>query len=474
MISLVEVAERARSGKRMREKDWNLGLFRKMSGLVERYGLEYSGPERFFDVDDEYVDNAFEASVAFLSEAGVYCVSSGRVINLSEEEVREAVREAPREVAVGQGKDSRIIRKRETGGEPVNVISGGHSPWSEELIPLPLVVRGLAKNPRVDIIEGFNYARVDGREVHGTPMAAYAAIRELERMREGVRRAGRPGMAITYYPILTKASTMIAPMNPHYGLRETDGILLSILPDIKVEEDYLAASMVYEEYGSYRVNGGAFATVGGFCGGVEGAILEAIVKAIAAWIIYRDTIQYEGGVNTGVQTSWQAGKPGEAPTPTIWPVYVVHSALRRNTNIIRFRGIIYTRTEKLCSEDSLLEVAVPVMILTKALSSNLTCLHTLPPPLVDWCIEVSDAMVKMDIKRKDFSELIQQIARERLGGRVSERWLDRRMLIYDKPRAFYEPIHECYDFVKQKTSESFEENRLRVKNYLTDLGIEFT
>jgi len=113
------------------------------------------------------------------------------------------------------------------------------------------------------------------------------------------------------------------------------------------------------------------------------------------------------------------------------------------------------------------------MILTEALSSNLTCLHTLPPPLVDWCIEVSDAMVKTDMKKKDFSELIQEIARERLGGRVSERFVDRRMLIYQNPRAFYEPLQECYDFVKQRTSKSFRENRWKARKYLMDLGLVF-
>jgi len=44
-------------------------------------------------------------------------------------------------------------------------------------------------------------------------------------------------------------------MDPDHGLRRTDGILLSLLPDLKMEQDMLSAAIVYEEYGSFKLSG---------------------------------------------------------------------------------------------------------------------------------------------------------------------------------------------------------------------------
>ncbi|MFQ6077073.1 MAG: monomethylamine:corrinoid methyltransferase, partial [Candidatus Bathyarchaeia archaeon] len=281
MISILEIAERAYKGPRMGEKEWSLGLFRKMQQLTQDHGLAYSGPDMFFDVDDDYVDEAFRAAVDFLTETGVYCITTSRVIKFGEDEVLTAVKSAPREVVVGEGRDARVIRKRVMeDSRPVNVISGGHCPWPQDVASMAQTA--YASVPRGDMIEGFNLTHIDGYEVHGLPMAIYAARRELAMMREVVRRAGRPGMAITLYPILTKAGPMIAPTDPETGLRRTDGVLLSILPDMKVEADYIGIAIAYEGYGGYKVNGGCFSVIGGFCGGVEGAIVEAIAKGIAA------------------------------------------------------------------------------------------------------------------------------------------------------------------------------------------------
>ena len=92
MIGLYEVAERASAGSRMGEMEWNMGLFKKMLELVQRYNLKYSGPDLFLDVDEDYVDRAFDAAVDFVVEMGIYCVTSNRVIKFTEDEVREGLK----------------------------------------------------------------------------------------------------------------------------------------------------------------------------------------------------------------------------------------------------------------------------------------------------------------------------------------------------------------------------------------------
>lgn len=301
MLSLLEIAERAQKGPKMETKDWDLGLFRRMKELSRHHSLHYPGDGQFFNLDDSVPERALRAAVDFLVEQGIYCLTTGRVLQFTEAEVQQAIAEAPREVIVGEGRDARVLRQKQVEGrEPLNQTPGHHAPFSEDVAPL--VVKNFAQIPTADYIEGFNFTNVDGYEVFGMPLEAYAARREVAWMREGVRKAGRQSMAVAYYPISTRGAAMLAPLGGDEGLRRTDGILLSTLPDVKIELDLLAASIVYGDYGAFKVNGGANGGIGGFCGGVEGAIIEAIAKAIGGWLCYRDHIACTGMGYTAAST----------------------------------------------------------------------------------------------------------------------------------------------------------------------------
>ena len=334
MIALLEVAERAQRGPKMDEKAWNMGLFRKMTELAAKYEVQVPTGDGFFNYDEELPDRIFQAAVDFLSEVGVYCLTTGRVVQFSREEVLQAAREAPRQVLVGEGRDQRAIKRHLPGdGELVNRHYGGHAPYSEKM--LPLVVKNFAQIPSSDYIEGFNFTNVDGREVYGMPLEAYAARREAAWMREGVRKAGRPGMAIALYPISTRSSALIAPLDPDYGLRRTDGVLLSVLPEVKVEGDLLTAAIVYEDYGAFRLNGGGGGHIGSFAGGPSGGMVESAVKHLTGWFCYHDLFGYSVGVEVmgrgmhSARTHIAGG--GRAMHRAS---HAVAQALQRHTNLI--------------------------------------------------------------------------------------------------------------------------------------------
>ncbi|MFQ6077075.1 MAG: monomethylamine:corrinoid methyltransferase, partial [Candidatus Bathyarchaeia archaeon] len=349
MIDLIEVAERARSGPRLGEKEWNMALFRKMEALVEEYDLKRGGGEEFINTDDSLADDAFRAAIDFILDMGAYCITTNRVIKFEEDEVKRAIREAPRQVRVGEGKDVRVFKQGKVEGrDPLNIVPGHHAPFTTDLAPL--VVKNFAQIARADFIEGFNFSAIEGREVYGMPMEAYAAKREVGWMREGVRRAGRPGMAIVLYPISTRASSLIAAIDPEGGLRRTDGVLLSVLPDVKVEYDLLTTAIVFSDYGFFGVNG-SFGMAGGFCGGPEGAMIEGIVKPIIGSMVYRDSIHY-----TGVEHL--ASITGERIVlgRVNWARSVVYQALNRNTNTIYMEWNI--TCSELCTDMCLQESAM--------------------------------------------------------------------------------------------------------------------
>jgi methylamine--corrinoid protein Co-methyltransferase len=465
MISLLEIAERARSGPKMSEKEWNLGLFQTMQSLVKCYHLEQPSQEAFFHVDTNYIDNAFHAAIQFLVERGVYCISSNRVIQLTENEVRSAIRSIPSEVIIGEGQETKRIQKREIEDQrALHAKLAGHGPWSEELLPLPLIVRNLVQVSRCAMIEGFNFTRIDGWEVYGLPLEAYAAKREIALMREGIQKAGRPGMSIVYYPISTRASTLIAPIDPQTGLRRSDGILLSVLPDIKIEYSLLTAAIVYEKYGCYKMNGGSFAIVGGFCGGPEGAIIESIAKTIAAWIIYRDCFQYGGCIRKRVESRTYVPARSIEDELFIWPSFVVNTALSRNTNIIRFGGFYgVPPVGSLGSSESLIIQGLHAMANTVLGSSVIG--GGLLPPITEFLLEVSDATIRAGISIEEMNHMIQNvISNIKLPpARSSMQILDRRMVLYTNPIEYFAPLQQQYDFIKQKPSKTFLENYDRAK-----------
>jgi methylamine--corrinoid protein Co-methyltransferase len=459
MLSLLDIAERTQKGPKMEVKAWDLGIFRKMQELGRRHDIRHPGGRLWFNEDDALPERAFRAAVDFLTEMGVYCLTTGRVIQFSRDEVMDAVRCGRPEVVVGEGRDQRVMRQKQVEGKiPPNQTPGHHAPFSEDLAPL--VVKNFAQIPSADYLEGFNFTRVDGREVYGMPIEAYAGRREAAWLREGVRKAGRPGMAIAYYPISTRSSVLIAPMDPDYGLRRTDGILLSVLPEVKVEQDLLTAAIVYKDYGCFSVNGGGGASIGGFCGNAEGAIIESIVKALAGWICYRDDTSYAGVTHIGHTLDHTYN----IDPIQLWAASVVFQALNRYTNTIAFGTNVPGGDSGPGTETRLLALAMGC-IAAPINGANLnTSRHQrakmntgLTPLEPEWRYEVCLASVRSGLDRQSAPAVLEALA-DKLHGREVE------------PA---QSITECYDLVHHRPLPDYEQIYLRVKADLTAMGVDF-
>lgn len=393
-------------------------------------------------------------------ETGVYCLSTGRVIQFTEQELLSTIKAMPKEVIIGEGKDTRVLKQRRIEErEALNHCPGHHAPFTEDVAPM--VIKNMAEIPTADYLEGVNFPVVDGREIFGLPMEVYAAKREATMMREGVTKAGRPGLAIAYYPINTRAPVMIAPMDREVGLRPCDGVLLSVLPDIKVEQDYVTTAIAWEEYGGFKLNGNGHGFVGGFSGGLGGALIEAIVVTLTGWIIYRDIACWGA-----VQSSTVFASSGEIPVNMshVWATSVWSQALHRHTNYILFIGAGGT-----CGpgcENQLLEVAfravtIPInganVHITRQFRARMNA--SISPLDAEWAYEVATAVMKSGLTRESAGALVLKI-NDKLKGRV--------------PEAPYHDIREFYDMVHHKPLPAFEKAYLKVKEEVAKLGLDFS
>ena len=298
MLSLLDVAERTRQGPKMPEMQWNMSLFEKMNELSQRFDLTVppNSWDHYHNGDDALAERALQAGIAFVVESGTYCIQTERAVRFTEEEVHESVAESPRQVVMGEGDDARVLGSGPIDLPPLRGTGYLHGPFEDEIAID--VAECYLRTIDCDYLEGNNYRRLDGREIFGVPMEVAAAKRQIARLREAFRRVGRPGMAAVFYPISTADAVLVAAIDPDRGLRPTDGILLSPLPDAKLDLDHLTAAIIHEQYGTRCKNGGGFAIAGGYCGGIAGAIIEAIAKAILAWMTLRDAINSGGVGNT--------------------------------------------------------------------------------------------------------------------------------------------------------------------------------
>ena len=456
MISLLDIAERTQKGRKMPEDAWNMSLYRKIGELVKRHNIpNYTKDTPFLNLDEDLPERAFQAGVDLLVEHGVYCITTGRVLELSREEVLEAVRESPKELVVGSGKDARVMKQRKVEGtEKLNFCPGHHSPFTQDLAPI--VVKNFAQIPRTDFIEGFNFTEVDGYEIFGAPLEAYAARREISWMREGIRKAGRPGLSIVLYPITTRAEVLMAAIDPVDGLRSGDGILTSVLPDEKIEHDLLATAIACEDQGLWRISG-SFSMVGGFCGGADGAIVEGIAKPLTAMICYRAYVNYTGVEN--VSTVSALSIPLQ---PLNWARSVVNQSLNRYSNIICMAWIIPTSGPG--TESSLLEVAYRTIEATINGANLYAPRHSRArmnagqtPVEGEFMVEVSDATLAAGLNRQRGGELLAKLT-QKLEGRHPEPGFT---------------IQECYDLVNHRPSPEYEKIHKQVKEQLTELGLVF-
>lgn len=288
--------------------------------------------------------------------------------------------------------------------------------------------------------------------------------------------AGRAGLAITNYPVLTDGFSMLAPFDAERGLRRSDGGFFTILPDLMVEEELIGAAQVYQELGCFGLSGGSGG--GPWGGSVEGRMIESVVGCLANWLVYRDTI-IEGGYARMIALQPNKAEAVIVTTPhqhegLEWKSFAVHKALQRNTNQIYYRGIwggnrIYY---DMTSEPYLLRVALS-SIKTTLLGLNLRVGATNPPTYTNWVVETSDAALKSGLGLDDFVELADRVHEEKLKDHPLQPILqDQRMYIYGRnPSAFLTAGLKAYDWLRQTPTAAYLSGEQKARNYLRDIGL---
>jgi methylamine--corrinoid protein Co-methyltransferase len=335
----------------MKESDFDMTLMKTVMKLVKEYQIEYD-PSVLVPADDELADRVYQAAVDLFLEMGIYNQSTQRRILFSREEIDQAIALAPSELVLGEGKDAVIERHREVEGmEPCCMHSGPTgTPTSEAYHGL--ILQSCAQEQLVDCLGHGSVATYQGQLIiPGTPLEILAAQRDAVQARESIRKAGRPGMHIEDMALPLTCAGKISTFMPEKGMRPSDGLLVSQLPELKTDYDQLSRVAYLQSAGMHIVDL-MTPLIGGLGGGAQGTAIVTVACHILGVLCYNVSYHFMGHMS--LQLSHNTGPMG------LWIQAVAGQALSRNTPMVSINDL-YTRAG-LGTEQIFWEIAAGAMI----------------------------------------------------------------------------------------------------------------
>ncbi|WP_309493503.1 monomethylamine:corrinoid methyltransferase [Candidatus Hecatella orcuttiae] len=285
MIDLLELWKRSESGPEIGEREFDMKILpKKLEELRKEYGIRYN-PEEVVSTDASLAKAVYEAALKLLCDVGVYCTDSGRVIQVSEEEVEEALRSASTRLFLGGGKERIELAARRTGDGRRPLIAGGPCgcPLSEKFYRR--ILYSYAKETSADImvmgpLESFKGMTIKPR----SPIEMAAARTEAVEAREAAKAAGKPGLCIFGgISVVTAAASNFA--DSPDGLRPTDLHEVAQLNELKMSWEVFNR-MTHCQYQGNLV-AAAQCPVLGQAGGPEATAILCAAEALQAFTLTR-------------------------------------------------------------------------------------------------------------------------------------------------------------------------------------------
>ncbi len=456
MLNFLDIYERALKGPIMSEQDFDMKVFiPTLRRVVKEYEIRYD-KENPVPSDDDAADKLFDAAMDFMSQVGVYCQDTNRIIQFTRDEILEAVKEAPGQCFAGEGKDAGVfgMRKPDDRKVPWLHVGSGIVATSEEMITNLIEAYGSIAEANSISISALDSIR--GIPVMaGSPAELYAAIRGIKIGREALRRAGRPGLPIMNL-ISTAASavTTIAASAPQFGLRPTDGWLVGAISELKI--DFGAMNKV-----AYLLNWGAnigaesSPILGGYCGGPAGTAVVSTAYILMGLLVHKGNYQltfpvhFRHGCSTPRDVLWTVSVSCQAasrniPMPVIWLGYMAGGP---NTKMYFYEAAAYL----LCAVTS----GAPSVQTPHP--AKAVMVDGITPMEAKFGVEMATAASRFD--REMANELVVRLL-EKYESQIET----------PPPASRYQ---DCYDVVTGKPSEEYVRLYGEVKEELAGMGIPF-
>ena len=450
---ILKSLEKAYSGPICSVKEWDTKVIPKTirAKLKEHCLANTLDMENPINTDDHLADQFFKAGYELALELGMLCTDTERIMQITEEELQETLRESPKEIKLGHGKDQVTMkpRKPESVIEPLLAASLGIVVSEELYVP---ITEGLIKYKKlVDVLHGPTLATVYGKRIRsGTPYETLMGCYETELRRQAIWKAERPGIA----------HTGIAGAVTHYGhlggaafLPGEGNNTMSLCPvELKASMSNFHRIIMGINCG-HNIRAGGFSYIGGYAGPAEGAVLANIATDLLIPVILQST--YTSSYVYDLQLFGNCGRKA------LWANSVAIQAVSRNTNLMRNK--IVNETGGPCTEQFMYEAAVGLMNhcvsgaskTTQPRSAGGRFTDYLTPMEAWWCGEVFKSCAGMT--RKQANEIAKIVLPK----------YENKILNPDQGQS----VRECFDLENMKPSPEYEKLYKDVRSELIELGM---
>lgn len=195
-LSVYEASLRSEKGPKVSEANWDNRIIPETASILkEKYSIEFG--DDFIPTDKNTKESLFLAGLEMLVSIGVFNADTGRVIRVSESEVEEGIKKAPKKLVLGEYRDAVTMEPRKGNSAVKPIIQGGPTGATvSEDIFIPMI-QSYAQESMVDTIVNGVMATIEGQPATtNTPFEIKATLAEIRAVREACNRAGRPYMSI--------------------------------------------------------------------------------------------------------------------------------------------------------------------------------------------------------------------------------------------------------------------------------------
>lgn len=454
-LRFLENLRRAQTGPYCKERNFDLKIFfSKLKELIKEHGIKFD-PEELVPEDNSLAKDLFEAGLELFLHTGVYCKDTSRMIKFDETEVRQALRDAPSRLILGQGRDTCVMQARRIDGDTPLIIQGG--PGGAAISEGEIYVKthmSYVKWRAIHTLVSGCLPTVEGERVRaGAPTEILAAKREGSLVREAARRGGRSGMHIVGVASAATSRGGIAANDHENGYRPSDGRCIPILPELKTSFDTLCKVVNAVQYDTFIVSLSE-PLVGGIAGWAEGTAVTSVATHIAGLLVNSAHYVHQGHLDLKYADS--------VDLKGIWISSVVGQAMTLNTHLLMMDD--YWCRAGPCTEELLYQVAAKSVVSPCCGYSSVCGVGSTGNSIIDhntgleaefMCEAVNAAT---GLKRGDANELAKTL-------------FSRYEASLEKP-PMGKSFQECYDLKTIKPSPEWQEIYERVKKEVENLGLE--
>ena len=457
MLNMLDIYERAVKGPIMSEKDFDMkSLIPNVRDIVKAYDIKLD-KENPISGDDAMADRLYEAAVELLVRTGIYCQDTNRLIQLDRAEILSSVQQFREGAAsFGEGKDKRSFPARQPEDQklPWLHLGTGIVASSEEIAMAQVEGYGAIDEANSVSIPAFSHVR--GMPVTGgSPLEIYAAIDSVQAARKALWHSGRPGLPImNLLSSSTTAMGTIAGSYPAFGLRPSDGWLIDVLAEMKVNYETLNRLAFIQITGG-NIGSTAIPILGGYAGGAPGTALVKTAYFLVGLHMFQGTYHLTLPIhfNSGCNSMREA----------LWVFAITGRVASRNT---RYPAIaIGFAAAGPCTKMFFYEAATTILSQVPSGYAGIQTPH--PAKAV-----VDDAVTPMEAKfTVEFTKAITGITAQEaneLANRLLEKYEDD---LASAPRG--NKYQECYDLKTQKPSEEYIRLYEEVIEEMIQMGISF-